>query len=93
MFFFILAFYRNCVVNGLENAYLSPCEGRWMCEESPKFQGETEQDRLVPPQPDTWGMSLSKGVNGSECYCLFIYSPSVWRLSLINYFLVIAAVN
>lgn len=25
--------------------------------------------------------------------CLFIYSPSVWRLSLINYFLVIEAAN
>jgi len=64
-----------------------------MCEESPKFQEETEQDRLVPSQPDTRGTSLSKGVNGSECYCPFIYSPSVWRLSLINCSLVIAAVN
>lgn len=91
--FFILSFYRNGAINGLVNACLFPCEGRWMCEESPKFQGETEQDRLVPPQPDTWGTSLSRGVNGSECYRPFIYSPSVWRLSLINYSLVIAAVN
>jgi len=83
----------NCAVNGLVNSCLFPRERRWMCEESLKFQGETEQDRLVPPQPDTWGTSLSKGVNGSECYCPFIYSPSVWRLSLINYSLVIAVVN
>jgi hypothetical protein len=66
--------------------------GKWeKCQ--PVCQGGTEQGRWPLSQQDTWMATLSRVKLGAINACLFIYSPSVWRLSLINYFLVIEAAN